>query len=293
MGNQVDTQYQMLMGKILEEGVYRDDRTGTGTISVFGTRMEFDLKKGFPILTTKKIPFRVVAEELLWFLSSSTNLKPLLDRNVNIWNGDAYRFYKEQGGTKTTKEFLEMARKDGFDLGHIYGKNMRRWEGEGGKIVDQIAMVISSLKTDPNSRRHVVTTWNPTVLDEIALPSCHGVAIQFYVENGKLSCQMYQRSGDFFLGVPFNITSYALLTHIIADMVGLGVGKLIHIGGDMHLYANHTSVAETQYHIKPKELPRLVIKNSHDKIEDYTIDDFELVGYNPHPPLRAPLSVGL
>lgn len=293
MGNQVDNQYQQLLGEILEKGSQRGDRTGTGVLSVFGTRMGFDLEEGFPILTTKSVPFRVVAEELFWFLSGSTNLRCLLERNVNIWNGDAYRFYKEQGGTKSSLEFIEMARKEGYDLGHIYGKNLRRWEGSEGKVVDQVAMVISSLKTNQNSRRHVITTWNPTVLDEIALPSCHGVAVQFYVDDGRLSCQMYQRSGDVFLGVPFNITSYALLTHIIADMVGLKVGKLIHIGGDMHLYNNHIGVAETQFHITPKNLPNLIIKNTHDNIEDYTIEDLELIGYDPHPPLRAPLSVGL
>lgn len=291
--NHADIEYLNLVQRIFDEGVTRDDRTGTGVISIFGGRMEFDLTQGFPLLTTKKLPFRVIAEELFWFLSGSTDLKFLLDRNVKIWNPDAYRFYLEQGGKASYEEFIEQAKTNGFDLGPIYGYNLRRWKGANGNIVDQVEQVIEEIKNNPYSRRHVVTTWNPTVLTEIALPSCHGTTIQFYVSEGSLSCQVYIRSSDTFLGLPFNIASYALLTHLIAKMTDLEVGKLIIVTGDSHIYLNHVEQLKEQMKRKPKELPRLVVKTKKDYIEDYTLEDLELIGYDPHPVIKGKVSVGL
>lgn len=291
--NHPDVEYLNLIKKIMDEGVVKEDRTGTGTIEIFGGRLEFDLHKGFPLLTTKKLSFKNIAEELFWFVSGSTNLKDLLDKNVNIWNADGYRFYKEQGGELDFEGFKDYVRENGFDLGPIYGYNFRRWEGANGKIVDQLNNAIQSIKTQPYSRRHVLTLWNPTVLDEIALPSCHGTAIQFNVTEGKLSCQMYQRSSDSFLGLPYNIASYALLTYIIAKITDLDVGKLVIVTGSTHLYLNHIEQAKLQLTREPREVPTLVVKKKHDKIEDYTMDDLELKNYNPHPAIRAKLSVGL
>lgn len=291
--NNADKEYLKLVKDVLQEGVKRNDRTGTGVINLFGTRMEFDLSEGFPLLTTKRVPFRVVAEELFWFLSGSTDLKDLLDRNVKIWNKDGYRFYLEKGGKLKYEEFLDMVKKEGFDMGPIYGASLRSWKGKDGKVVDQVATVLESLKNNPNSRRHVITTWNPTVLDEIALPSCHGTTIQFSVTNKELSCQVYIRSNDLFLGAPFNIASYALLTHIMAKMLGYNVGKLVYIGGESHIYLNHVEQVKEQLTRKPKKLPTLSVKTVHRNIEDYTMDDIELVGYDPHPTIKGRLSVGL
>ncbi|AMQ66568.1 thymidylate synthase [Bacillus phage Shbh1] len=291
--NNTDKEYLNLAEKILKEGSKKKDRTGTGTLSLFGPQMEFDLTEGFPILTTKKVPFRVVAEELFWFISGSTNLKDLLDKNVNIWNPDAYRFYKEQGGDLEYTDFIDKAKKYGFCLGPIYGEQWVRWgERQHGLPVNQIKNVIEQIKSNPNSRRLLVTAWNPSVLDEIALPSCHTM-FQFYVDNGTLSCKLYQRSSDFFLGVPFNIASYALLTHLIAHTLDLKVGKFIHTFGDCHIYLNHTAQIQTQLQRTPKKLPTLHIKQKHEYIGDYSIDDIELIGYNPHPTIKGDVSVGL
>lgn len=291
--NNADKAYLDVAKQILDKGTKKEDRTGTGTISLFGTRMRFDLNEGFPLLTTKYVNFRLVMEELFWFLRGDTNLKTLLDNDVNIWNRDGYRFYKEQGGTKEYKDFIEMARENGFDMGPIYGYNLRSWEGRDGKVVDQVADVLESLRNNPDSRRHVITTWNPTVLDEIALPSCHGTTIQFYVVDNKLSCQVYIRSNDMFLGNPFNIASYALLTHIIAKMVGYDVGELIIVIGDSHIYLNHVEQIKEQMTREPKALPKVTINRVHKNIEDYTAEDIELVGYNPHPTIKGSLSAGI
>lgn len=291
--NNADKEYLRVAKNILDNGVKKEDRTGTGTIETFGERMEFHLQEGFPLLTTKKVAFRITAEELFWFLSGSTNLKDLLDKNVNIWNQDGYRFYREQGGTLEYDEFLDMVRDRGFDMGPIYGATMRNWEGAKGKVVDQVQSVIDSLRNNPDSRRHVMTTWNPTVLDEISLPACHGTAIQFNVQDGFLSCQVYIRSNDIFLGNPINIASYALLTHLIAKMTGYDVGKLIIVIGSAHIYLNHVDQLKEQLTREPKPLPTLKVKTIHDYIEDYTIEDIELIGYDPHGPIKGKLSVGL
>lgn len=303
-----DTEYLSLCNLILNEGSIKKDRTGTGTISLFGPQMEFDLQKGFPLLTTKKLGIRVIAEELFWFLSGSTDLKDLLDRNVNIWNHDAYRFYKEQGGTFSYDDFIDFTREAGFDLGPIYGAQFRRWQGSNEQVEiivdgqpiniplnkphDQIADLIQGLKENPDSRRHIVSAWNVGVLDKIALPACHNT-FQFYVENNTLSCKMYQRSGDVFLGVPFNIASYALLTHLIAKMLGLQPGRFIHTFGDAHIYLNHIKQVRLQMEREPRQMPELKVKTVKERIEDYTIEDIELTGYDPHDRIKGDVSVGL
>ncbi|QQO40644.1 thymidylate synthase [Bacillus phage 000TH008] len=284
-----DLEYLNLVKRVMKEGHKKEDRTGTGTISLFGPQMEFDLSKGFPLLTTKKLPFRIIAEELLWFIKGDTDLKTLLDKNIHIWTPDAYRFYRESGGTLSYEVFVEKAKEDGFDLGPIYGAQWGSW---GDNNIDQLRDVIEEMKNNPESRRMLVSAWNPTDLPRMALPPCHTM-FQFYVANRELSCKLYQRSGDVFLGVPFNIASYALLTHIIAKMTGLKVGKFIHTLGDAHLYSNHLDSVFDQLKRKPKELPKLEVKTVREDIRDYTIDDFELIGYDPHPVIKGKLSVGL
>lgn len=302
----VDTEYLGLVKKVMEEGVLKEDRTGTGTLSLFGPQMEFDLSKGFPLLTTKKLPFRIIAEELFWFIKGDTDLKTLLDKNVNIWTDDAYRHYldnhsKEDSGEPLTKErFVEMAEITGFKLGPIYGRQWRSWggvvniEGDFGyqKQYDQLKDVIEQIQSNPDSRRHIVSAWNVGDLNFMALPPCH-VLFQFYVVNGTLSCKLYQRSADIFLGVPFNIASYALLTHLIAEMTGLKVGKFIHTFGDAHIYVNHLDLLKSQMEREPKEMPQLEIKTVHENIEDYTMDDIVLTGYDAHPTIKGKLSTGL
>jgi thymidylate synthase len=303
--NHPDVEYLNLVKRIFKEGVVKEDRTGTGTISLFGPQMEFDLSEGFPLLTTKRVPFRLIVSELLWFINGDTDLKTLLDKNVHIWDGDAYRFYKESGGTLEYEEFLKYAQENGFDLGPIYGSQWRSWQvadtyyEEGldtvlltDVVVDQLQDVIDGLVIDPDSRRHIISAWNPGAMPDMALPPCH-IMLQLYVENGTLSGKMYQRSGDMFLGVPFNIASYALLIHLIAKITGLKVGKLIHTLGDAHIYLNHVEQLQTQLHREPKKLPTLHIKTNHEYIEDYTEDDIELTGYDPHGPLKGKVSVGL
>ncbi|WCS68901.1 thymidylate synthase [Bacillus phage vB_BsuM-Goe20] len=302
----VDTEYLGLVKKVMEEGVLKEDRTGTGTLSLFGPQMEFDLSKGFPLLTTKKLPFRIIAEELFWFIKGDTDLKTLLDKNVNIWTDDAYRHYldnhnKRDSGKPLTKErFVEMAEITGFKLGPIYGRQWRSWggvvniEGDFGyqKQYDQLKDVIEQIQSNPDSRRHIVSAWNVGDLNYMALPPCH-VLFQFYVVNGTLSCKLYQRSADIFLGVPFNIASYALLTHLIAEMTGLKVGKFIHTFGDAHIYVNHLDLLKSQMEREPKEMPQLEIKTVHENIEDYTMDDIVLTGYDAHPTIKGKLSTGL
>jgi thymidylate synthase len=283
-----DYEYLDLVTKVLRYGTVKQDRTGTGTISLFGPQMEFDLQAGFPLLTTKKLPFRIIAEEDAWFDSGSTSLKDLLDRRVGIWNADGYRWYRTLNpeSTLSEEEFLEMVKKEGFDLGPIYGKQWTDWGG-----INQLKEVIHKIKTNPDDRRLIVSGWNVPELPKMALPPCH-VLFQFYVENGRLSCKLYQRSADIFLGVPFNIASYALKTHKIAAMVGLEVGRFIHTFGDAHIYLNHIEQLKLQMTRDPRPMPKLEVLAIHENIEDYTVDDYRLTGYDPHPVIKGKVSVG-
>lgn len=290
--NWADRQYLDTAKLILNFGEEREDRTGTGTISLFAPPpMRFELTKGFPLLTTKKLPFRIIVEELLWFLRGSSNLKDLLDKNVNIWNKDAYRWYKQKGGKKNYEEFLNLARKEGFELGPIYPVQWRSWESSSNSI-DQIKAIINSIKNNPTSRRHIVSAWNVGKLEDMSLPPCH-VMFQAYVHNdGGLSLQMYQRSGDFFLGVPFNIASYSLLTHMIAQVTGLYAKEFIHVLGDAHIYKNHIKQIQEQMKREPKELPQLKLNPDIKDIDEFTVDDIQLDGYKPHPVIKGEISVG-
>lgn len=261
--------YLNLMEKVLNEGEERVDRTGTGTKSLFGRQLRFDLGKGFPLLTTKKVHFKSVMHELLWFLSGDTNVKYLQENGVRIWN----EWADEQG-----------------DLGRVYGAQWRSWQKPSGEKVDQIAQVVKSIKENPTSRRHLVVAFNPGELDQMALPPCHAF-FQFYVSGGKLSCQLYQRSADVFLGVPFNIASYAALTMMMAQVCDLVPGEFVHTFGDVHLYLNHVEQAKMQLKRDCKTLPRLILKQSIKNIFDFKYEDFELVGYEPHPRIKAEVSV--
>lgn len=312
-------QYLDFARHILENGKKREDRTGVGTQSVFGYQMRFDLSEGFPILTTKRVPFGLIKSELLWFLKGDTNIKYLLERNNHIWDEWAFENYVESDDyrgpdmtdfglkaledesfnkiyqeemNKFQEKILtddEFAQKHG-NLGKVYGYQWRSWEGEDGKIIDQIQNVIQSIKEKPYSRRHIVSAWNPAQVDKMALPPCHTM-FQFYVSEGKLSCQLYQRSADVFLGVPFNISSYALLTHLIARECGLEVGEFVHSFGDAHLYLNHFEQIEKQLQRDVRELPQLKLNDEVDSIFDFTEEDIELVRYKPHPGIKAPIAV--
>jgi thymidylate synthase len=262
-------QFQDLLQRILDEGAVKTDRTGTGTLSVFGHQMRFNLQDGFPLLTTKKLHLRSIIHELLWFLSGDTNIKYLKDNGVSIWD-----------------EWAD----DNGDLGPVYGFQWRSWPAKDGESVDQISKLIQQIKTNPDSRRLMVVAYNPAYVDEMALPPCHSL-FQFYVANGKLSCQLYQRSADTFLGVPFNIASYALLTHMVAQQCDLDVGDFIWTGGDTHLYSNHLEQARLQLSREPLPLPRLEFKRRPDSIFDYKFEDFEVVGYQAHPGIPAPIAV--
>lgn len=262
-------QYHELLNRILAEGAEKSDRTGTGTLSVFGHQMRFDLLQGFPVLTTKKLHLRSIIHELLWFLSGDTNIRYLKENGVSIWN--------------------EWADENG-DLGPVYGFQWRSWPGKDGQSVDQISKVVEQIRSNPDSRRHMVVAYNPAYVDEMALPPCHSL-FQFYVANGRLSCQLYQRSADTFLGVPFNIASYALLTHMMAQQCDLEVGEFIWTGGDTHLYLNHLEQARLQLTREPLPLPTLQIKRKPDSIFDYQFEDFELMGYQSHPHIPAPVAV--
>lgn len=294
--------YLDLLADVLENGEKREDRTGTGTLSVFGRQMRFDLRKGFPLLTTKKVPFRLVAGELEWFLSGSTNVADLIAKDIHIWDDDAYRNYKSKcipSLSYTKEEFLEkvMEHPRAFgDLGPIYGKQWRSWEHANGETLDQIHIAVEKLKKNPFSRQNVVSAWNAGEIPDMALPPCHTL-FQFYVNNNKeLSCQLYQRSGDLFLGVPFNIASYALLTHIIAKEAGLKVGEFVHTIGDAHLYLNHVEAAKEQLSRTPfPNPPQLWIKRDVMRKDpaDYRYEwDYGISGYEHHPAIKAPLSVG-
>ncbi len=262
-------QYLDLLRHVRDEGVHRGDRTGTGTRSVFGHQMRFDLAAGFPLVTTKKVVFRLIAHELLWFLSGSTNIRYLLDNNVHIWD--------------------EWADENG-ELGPVYGSQWRSWPAPDGSTVDQIGQVLSSIGEDPNSRRHIVSAWNAALVDSMALPPCHTL-FQFYVADGKLSCQLYQRSADLFLGVPFNIASYSLLTMMIARVTGLQPGEFVHTLGDAHLYDNHLEQADMQLSRAPLPLPAVRLNPGVRDLFEFGIDDFELRNYRYHDAIKAPIAV--
>ncbi len=294
-------QYLDLLRKIKEEGVVKGDRTGTGTKSVFGYQMRFDLRDGFPLLTTKKVFVKGIIHELLWFLSGDTNIKYLVDNGVHIWDNDAYRYYNElcvrYGILPVERDtFLASAGVespiDGYrfgDLNHVYGYQWRSWPAADGGVIDQIAEVVDTIRKNPDSRRMIVSAWNVAEIGDMALPPCH-VLFQFYVAEGRLSCQLYQRSADTFLGVPFNIASYALLTMMIAQVCGLEAGEFIHTLGDTHLYLNHLEQADEQLSRVPRPLPTMRINPDVKSVFDFRFEDFTLEGYDPYPAIKAPMS---
>jgi thymidylate synthase len=261
--------YLDLMADILANGVRRGDRTGTGTLGVFGRQIRFDLSRGFPLLTTKKVHWKSVVAELLWFLRGDTNVRWLQERGVTIWD--------------------EWADPETGDLGPVYGKQWRSWAAPDGRSIDQMAKLVDGLRANPNSRRHIVSAWNPAEVEDMALPPCHCL-FQFFVAEGKLSCQLYQRSADVFLGVPFNIASYALLTHMVAEVVGLEAGEFVHSFGDAHLYLNHVEQAELQLTREPRPLPRLALARKTDLFA-FEPEDVGLEGYDPHPHIKAKVAV--
>jgi thymidylate synthase len=261
--------YLQMMRHVFEHGVEKSDRTGTGTRSVFGYQMRFDLAKGFPLVTTKKLHLKSIIHELIWFLQGDTNTRYLKENGVSIWD--------------------EWADESG-NLGPVYGHQWRSWPMSNGQKFDQITDLIARIKKDPDSRRLIVSAWNVADIPDMALPPCHAL-FQFYVANGKLSCQLYQRSADIFLGVPFNIASYALLTHMVAEQCNLGVGDFVWTGGDCHLYSNHMEQTKEQLSRTPFPLPTLKIKQKPKSIFDYTYDDFEIVGYQSHPHIKAPVAI--
>ncbi|UTW48211.1 thymidylate synthase [Bacterioplanoides sp. SCSIO 12839] len=262
-------QYLDLMRHVRENGTFKEDRTGTGTYSCFGYQMRFDLSEGFPLVTTKKLHLRSIIHELLWFLSGDTNIRYLKENGVSIWD--------------------EWADEDG-NLGPVYGSQWRSWPTPDGGHIDQITQVIDQIKNNPDSRRIIVSAWNVAEVNNMALPPCHAF-FQFYVADGKLSCQLYQRSADIFLGVPFNIASYALLVHMVAQQCDLEVGDFVWTGGDVHLYANHLEQTDLQLSREPLALPQLKIHRKPDSIFDYKFEDFEIVGYESHPHIKAPVAV--
>jgi thymidylate synthase len=262
-------QYLDLIERILSRGTVKQDRTGTGTLSIFGHQMRFDLREGFPLTTTKKLHLKSIVYELLWFLSGDTNIKYLNDHGVTIWN-----------------EWADGA----GELGPVYGKQWRSWHGPDGDVIDQIADVLASIRRDPNSRRLIVTAWNPADLDRMALPPCHCM-FQFYVAEGRLSCQLYQRSADVFLGVPFNIASYALLTLMLAQVTGLAAGEFVHTLGDAHLYLDHLEQAKLQLTRTPRPLPTMRINPAATDLFAFRYEDFLLEGYDPHPHIKAKVAV--
>ncbi len=262
-------EYLSLLGHIMESGILKSDRTGTGTKSVFGYQMRFDLQKGFPLLTTKKVHLKSIIYELLWFIKGDTNIKYLNDHGVTIWD--------------------EWADKNG-NLGPVYGSQWRSWKGADGKVTDQLSSLIEGIKMNPDSRRHIISAWNPAEVDKMALPPCHAM-FQFYVANGRLSCQLYQRSADVFLGVPFNIASYALLTMMVAQVCGLNPGEFIHTFGDAHIYTNHFDQVALQLSRDTRQLPVMKLNPAINSIFDFKFEDFILEGYDPHPGIKAPIAV--
>jgi thymidylate synthase len=262
-------QYLDLMAELLDRGDFKQDRTGTGTFSVFGRQLRFDLSRGFPLVTTKKLHTRSIIIELLWFLRGDSNIRYLKENGVTIWD--------------------EWADANG-DLGPVYGTQWRSWPAPDGRKIDQIANVIDQIRRNPDSRRHVVSAWNPAEVDQMALPPCHAL-FQFYVSRGRLSCQLYQRSADYFLGVPFNIASYALLTHMVAQQCDLEPGEFVWTGGDVHLYSNHVEQARTQLGREPLPLPRLILRHRPPSVFEYRFEDFEIADYRSHPAIKAPIAV--
>ena len=316
--NNFDEAYHDLCRKVLNEGENKDDRTGTGTISIFGHQMRFDLSEGFPLLTTKKVSFKLIATELLWFIKGDTNIRFLLQYKNNIWNEWAFKKwiesdeytgpdmtdfgrrslvndefneqYKEQLAIFKDKILNddEFMRKYG-DLGNVYGKQWRDWKDQNGQSFDQLQTLIDNIKNNPNSRRHIISAWNPTEIDTMALPPCHTL-FQFYVKDGKLSCQLYQRSADIFLGVHFNIASYSLLTHLIAKECNLEVGEFVHTFGDAHIYKNHIDAVEEQLSRSSYNPPKLNI-NTEKSLFDIDYEDLEIQDYQSHPSIKAPIAV--
>lgn len=315
----LEEQYLNLERYVLENGHLKGDRTQTGTLSTFGYQMRFDLSEGFPLLTTKRVPFGLIKSELLWFLKGDTNIRYLLQHNNHIWDEWAFKKWVEsdeyQGPdmtdfghrSLTDPEFNELYKiekqrfteqileDDTFstkygDLGNVYGSQWRAWKTSTGETIDQISNVIDMIKNNPNSRRMIVSAWNPEDVPTSALPPCHSL-FQFYVADGKLSCQLYQRSGDIFLGIPFNIASYALLTELIAKATGLEVGEFIHTIGDAHIYSNHLDQVKEQLERTPHPAPKLKFKQVHDSIFDYEPGDIVVEGYDPHPTIKAPVAV--
>lgn len=269
MSNALEQPYLDLMRDVRDHGVTRADRTGVGTKSVFGRQMRFDLSRGFPALTTKKLHLRSIIHELLWFMAGDTNIGYLRDNRVRIWD--------------------EWADENG-DLGPVYGYQWRSWPAPNGESVDQLAKIVDAIRNNPDSRRHIVTAWNPAQVDDMALPPCHAL-FQFYVAEGRLSCQLYQRSADIFLGVPFNIASYALLTHMVAQVCDLAPGDFVHTLGDAHLYLNHLDQVETQLAREPLDAPRLWLNPAVDELFAFRFEDVDLVGYQSHPKIKAPIAV--
>lgn len=312
-------QYLQLCQTILAEGTVKNDRTGTGTKSMFGYQMRFDLSKGFPLVTTKKTAMRLITSELLWFIKGDTNVKTLIAERNHIWDEWAFEKWvksEDYTGPDMTDFGRRAAQNDQFqqivdqqmtifrekilsdnkfaeeygDLGPVYGRQWRSWPSKDGQSIDQLKNVIESIKQNPDSRRHIVTAWNPSEVDQMALPPCH-TFFQFYVADGKLSCQLYQRSADVFLGVPFNIASYALLTHLIAKECNLEVGDFVHTLGDAHIYSNHMEQVNEQLSRQPRELPTLKISDDKKSIFELETSDITVEGYDPHPRIKAPIAV--
>lgn len=315
----MEQEYLDLAQRILDEGKERGDRTGTGTKSIFGHQMRFDLQEGFPLLTTKRVYFKLIKTELLWFLRGDTNIKYLLEHNNHIWDEWAFERYvnsEEYTGPDMTNFGLRAQEDEAFNqvyqeekkafnarilndetfaekhgtLGNVYGAQWRSWPTTDGGTIDQIQQVVESIKNKPNSRRHIVSAWNPEEVPHMALPPCHTL-FQFYVQDGKLSCQLYQRSADVFLGVPFNIASYALLTHLIAHETGLDVGEFVHTLGDAHLYLNHMDQIKKQLSREPRELPKLILNTEKESVFDFELDDIKVIDYHPHKGIKAPIAV--
>ena len=296
-------QYLDLLARIKNEGIVKTDRTGTGTKSVFGHQMRFDLSQGFPLLTTKKVFLKGIIHELLWFLAGDTNIKYLVDNGVHIWDNDAYRYYNElcvKAGVLPValEEFLRAAQEgidspiEGYkfgDLNHVYGYQWRSWPRPNGETIDQIQQAVDLITKNPDSRRIIVSAWNVADVEKMALPPCHTL-FQFYVAEGKLSCMLYQRSADTFLGVPFNIASYALLTMMMAQVCGLEPGEFVHTTGDTHLYLNHFEQVDEQLSRTPRALPKMKINPEVKSIFDFKYEDFVLEDYNPYPTIKAPMS---
>lgn len=291
-------QYLDLLQHIIDNGVWKDDRTGTGTYSVFGYQMRFNLQEGFPLVTTKKVHTKSIIHELLWFLQGDTNIQYLAQNGVRIWDDWPYEKYKKSAefGGEDIKQFAQRIATDNDfakqwgELGPVYGYQWRSWPSPDGQQVDQITKLIEQIKRNPTSRRLIVSAWNVPYIEDMALPPCHSL-FQFYVLDGKLSCQLYQRSADVFLGVPFNIASYALLTMMIAQVAGLGLGDFVHTFGDVHLYSNHVEQAKLQLSREPRALPKMVINPDVKDIFSFKYEDFQLVDYNPHPHIAAEVAV--